>query len=255
MDNNSNYTEKLIRYLDGELTEAENEALRIELQNNTGMQQEMDNLILAKAAIKNYGLVQKLNGIHETMMQEMNLHKHTTKAVVRSLPKMMMRIAASIVTLLGLFGLYQYLTVSPGNLYNHQYTAYQVATMRGTTAASALEKAYSEKKYDAVIALYTQTANPTGNEQFLAAQAYLTKADYNIAIVIFNAIIEKNKTAKTVTLNDDAEYYLALSYLKNKEPAKALSFLKKIHDDKNHLYHDKISSWYLAKVKLLNWKN
>lgn len=255
MDNNNDYSEKLIRYLDGELSEAERKTLQTELENNTTMRQELDNLILTKGMIKNYGLTQKVSGIHETMMQEMAMHAPATKTVVRSLPKMMMRIAASIIILVGLFGLYQYLTVSPGNLYNDKYTAYQVATMRGTTAESALEKAYSEKKYDEVLALYGQTINPAANEQFLAAQAYLTKADYNNAIVLFNAIIEKNKTTNAATLNDDAEYYLALSYLKNKETVKALPLFKKIHDDKDHLYHNKISSWYLAKVKLLNWKN
>jgi tetratricopeptide (TPR) repeat protein len=252
MNNNNTNTEKLIRYLDGELGEAESKALRTELEKNTAMQQELDNLILAKGIIKNYGLQQKVNGIHQTMMQEITV---PAKPVVRSLPKMMMRIAASIIILAGLFGLYQYLAVSPDNLYNDQYTAYQVATMRGTTTASALEKAYSEKKYDTVIALYTQTANATPYEQFLAAQAYLAKADYINAVVLFNAIIEKSKAANTSTLNDDTEYYLALSYLKNNETAKALPLFKKIHDDKDHLYHNKIGSWYLTKLKLMNWRN
>jgi hypothetical protein len=171
MDNNYDNTEKLVRYLDAELSEAERKALQTELENNTAMQQELDNLILTKSVIRNYGLAQKVNGIHKTMMQEMAIQTPTTKAVVRSMPKMMMRIAAGIIILVGLFGLYQYFSVSPGNLYNDQYTAYQVATMRGATTESTLEKAYSEKRYDEVIALYKQTANPAANEQFLAAQA------------------------------------------------------------------------------------
>jgi tetratricopeptide (TPR) repeat protein len=255
MDNNYDNTEKLVRYLDAELSEAERKDLQTELENNTAMQQELDNLIFTKSVIRNYGLAQKVNGLHRAMMEEMTIDQNATKAVVISMPKMMMRIAAGIILLVGLFGLYQYFSVSPGNLYNDQYTAYQVATMRGTTAESPLEKAYSEKKYDAVIALYTQTANPATNEQFLAAQAYLSKADYENAILLFNAIIEKNKAADTGMLNDEAEYYLALSYLKNKETAKALPLFKKIHDNKDHLYHEKISIWYLVKVKLLNWKN
>ncbi len=252
MDNNNTNTERLIRYLDGELSEAESEALRTELANNTAMQQELDNLVLTKGVIRNYGLSQKVSGIHQAMMLEMTA---PAKPVVRSLPKMMMRIAAAIIILAGLFGLYQYLAVSPGNLYNDQYTAYQVATMRGTTNAGNIEKAYSEKKDDQVILLYRQTANPTANEQFLAAQAYLNLSNLNNAIMLFNTLLEKNKATNTDTLNDDAEYYLALSYLKKNETTKALPLFKKIHDDKDHLYHDKISSWYLSKLKLLNWKN
>ena len=255
MDNKNNYTDKLVRYLDGELSEAERKTLQTELENDTTMQQELDNLILTKSVIKNYGLAQKVNGIHASMMQEMAMHVPATKAVVRTLPKMIIRIAATIIILVGLFGLYQYLSVSPGNLYYDQYTAYQVATMRGATAANPLQKAYSEKRYVEVITSYKQMANPTADEQFLTAQAYLANADYNNAIVLFKAIIQKNKATNTGMLNDDAEYYLALSYLKNGDTAKALPLFKKIHDDKDHLYHNKINGWYLAKVKLLNWKN
>ncbi len=255
MDNNNDYAEKLIRYLDAELGEAESKALETELLSNPAMQQELDNLVVTKEIIKEYGITQKVKGIHETMMQEMTFEKESAKAVVRSMPKTFLRVAAGIMILIGLFGLYQYLTVSPGNLYNDQYAVYQVATMRGTTDNSNIEKAYGEKNNDKVILLYTQKENPNVNEQFLAAQAYLNVSDLNNAIVLFNTLIEKNKASNTGTLNDDAEYYLALSYLKNKETAKALPLLKKIHDNKDHLYHDRISSWYLAKVKLLNWKS
>lgn len=252
MDNNNTNTERLIRYLDGELSEAESEALQTELANNADMQQELDNLILTKAVIKNYGIAQKVKSLHQTMMQEMRM---PAKPVLRSMPKMMMRIAAAITILIGLFGLYQYFSVSPGNLYSNQYTAYHVATMRGTADANNIEKAYSVKRYDEVIELYRQTANPTANEQFLAAQAYLNLANLNNAIMLFDTLLQKNKTTNTDTLNDDAEYYLALSYLKKNETTKALPLFIKIHDDKDHLYHNKISSWYLAKLKLLNWKN
>jgi len=251
MDNNNDYTERLISYLDGELNETEQVALQAELPGNTAMQEQLDNLLLTREVIRNYGLTQQVKDVHKLMMEEM---KTPAKPVVRRLPQMIMRIAAAIITLVGLFGLYQYFAVSPDNLYNDQYTAYQVATMRGTSNAGAIEKAYSEKKDDLVISLFRQTENPTANEQFVAAQAYLNLANLNNAILLFNGIIEKNKTANTTTLNDEAEYYLALTYLKKNETAKALPLFKKIHDNPDHLYHSKVSSWYLAKIKLLSWK-
>jgi tetratricopeptide (TPR) repeat protein len=255
MNNNNDYTEKLVRYLDGELNTAEAQALQTELEHNIVMQQEMDNLLFTKTVIKNYGLTQKVSSIHQAMMEGSRLQKHTTKPPVRSLVKMTMRFAAGIILLVGLFGLYQYLTVTPGNLYNEQYTPYQEGTMRGTTGTGVIEKAYGEKKYDAVIILYNQATSPSAHEAFLTAQAYLNTNNYSNAIALFNAVIEKNKISNTGTLNDDAEYYLALSYLKNRETEKAMSLFEKIHNDKDHLYHNRVSSWYLAKLKLLNWKN
>src|ERR1700712_4923100 len=97
MDANTIYTEKLVRYLDGELNETEANALRSELENNTAMQQEMDNLLFAKDVIKNYGLKQKVAGIQQSMMQE--LTKAKPIPMVRNLPKMIMRIAAGVILL------------------------------------------------------------------------------------------------------------------------------------------------------------
>ncbi len=58
----------------------------------------------------------------------------------------------------------------------------------------------------------------------------------------------------TGLMYDDAEYYLALSYLKNNETAEALPLFKKIHNNKAHLYNNKVSSWFLRKLQLLSWK-
>ncbi|MEI7736713.1 MAG: hypothetical protein WCI49_14700 [Ferruginibacter sp.] len=254
MNNNNDHTENLIRYLDGELSQAEMEALQTELDNNGSLKQELENLVLAKDVIRNYGLTQKVNGMHEALMAEMAMQKKHTIPKLRRLPKMMMGIAAGMIIATALFSMYQYLTVSPANLYSDQYTAYQVANMRGAMAGSTMEKAYSQQHYDEVIAMYMQITNPAANEQFLTGQAYLSKEDYHNAILLFNAIIEKNKTTNPPVFQDDAEYYLALSYLKNNETKKALPLFTKINDDKDHLYHNKINNWFLAKVKLLNWK-
>ena len=255
MDNNTNDSEKLVRYIDDELNAGEAAALQAELETNSSLQKELNSLLLTKGVIKNYGVVQKVNSIHKTMMEELAMDKYPTKAVVRNLTKMISGIAASIIILMGLFGLYEYLTVSSGNLYEEKYTAYQLATMRGTVVESTIARYYSEKKYDSVIGEYKQMSTPTITEHFLAAQSYLYKIDYNNAIEIFNAIIEKNKTAHASVLNDEAEYYLALVYLKNKQPQKAVPLFEKIYNDKDHLYHNKINRWYLAKIHLLIRKN
>ncbi len=255
MDNNLHNSEKLVRYIDDELNEAELKALRRELETNSSLQQELNNLLITKDVIKNYGIVQKVNGIHKTMMLDLATDIYSTKAVIRKFPKMIISIAASIIIIMGLFGLYQYLTISPNNLYQEKYTPYQLAVMRGTTAESTITSAYSEKRYDSVIALYNQMKEPTMNEQFLTAQSYLNKADYSNAITLFTTIVEKNNSAHLSVLEDEAEYYLALGYVKNNEAAKALPLFEKMYNDKNHVYHNKIDRWYLAKIQLLVRKN
>ncbi len=55
-----------------------------------------------------------------------------------------MKYAAAIILLIGLFGLYQYFTVSADKLYSEQYNAYTFATLRGNETLPAIEQAYSE---------------------------------------------------------------------------------------------------------------
>jgi tetratricopeptide (TPR) repeat protein len=254
MSNNISQTERLIGFIDGNITDAEKALLQKELEADKAMQQELDNLLLATELVKNYGLTTRVAGIHKKMMNELAASPVTEKAVVRNLPKLFVRYAAAVILLLGVFGIYQYFTVSANKLYREQYSKYLSTTFRGAETGSAIEKAYAEGKYDEVIAGFKQLSDASINESFLAGQAYLTKEDYAAAINCFKKVITKNNSAHTGILYDDAEYYLALSYLKSNKSAEALPLFKKIHNDKEHLYNNKVSGWFLKKLQLLKWK-
>lgn len=255
MDDNYNTNKKLIRHLDNELSESEAQALKLEINDNSILKQEMDNLILTQATIKNYGLTQKVRKIHLSMMEEMPNEKLPSKPVVRNIPKTILSIAATILLLAGLFMLYEYVSLSPKNLFEEKYSQYQTGTMRGSGAASPILLNYNNKKYDSVIAEYGRITNPAPIEQFLAAQSYLNVNSYEKAIELFTTTIQKNKSSKTADLNDEASYYLALSYLRNNQPEKALPILEEIYNDKSQLYHNKVNRLFLIKVKLLSLKN
>ena len=68
-------------------------------------------------------------------------------------------------------------------------------------------------------------------------------------------ILEANRTSPEKILNDDAEYYLALSYLAADQPENALPLFQHIHDDAHHLYNDQVTSWFLWKVRIAAWKD
>ncbi|MEP7238957.1 MAG: tetratricopeptide repeat protein [Ferruginibacter sp.] len=254
MSNNTSQTERLISYIDGDMGDDEKNVLQQQLQADKAMQQELDNLLLATDVVKNHGLANKVANIHTKMMSKMSAASTQPKAIVRSLPKLVMKYAAGIILLIGMFGLYQYFTVSSDKLYSEQYTAYTLTTVRGNETLPAIEKAYSEKKYDEVITVFKQLTDASVKENFVAGQAYMAKANYAEAVNCFKTVLEKNNNNHTGLLSDDAEYYLALSYLKNNEGAEALPLFKKIHNNKTHFYNNKVSSWFLKKLQLLNWK-
>ena len=71
MDNSTNNrSEKLLQYLDGELPAIEKDDLEKQIAQDKDLQNELENLKLAKASIRSYGLKQKIAGIHEEMMNE-----------------------------------------------------------------------------------------------------------------------------------------------------------------------------------------
>jgi hypothetical protein len=71
------------------------------------------------------------------------------------------------------------------------------------------------------------------------------------AIVEFKKVIAANKLAAKPVYNDEAEYYLALQYVRNKNYDYALELLNKINETPGHLYNDKVTDKLIRKVKTL----
>jgi tetratricopeptide (TPR) repeat protein len=253
--NNNFTTEKLIDYIDGALMEDEAKVIEQSISTNEGLKLEYDNLLAARKAIKHYGLIQRVANVRKQMKEEETITKQKKQSpVIRLMPKRAYRIAAGIILLVGVFGLYQYITISGKNLYSEKYTAYNMPNFRGSNNNSQIEKAYSDKNYDAVISTYTSAQNNTANEIFLTGQAYLQKNDFTDAIACFNKLLAQNKAADTHVLNDDAEYYLALAYLQNNNLDKATALFKNIGANKSHLYNKNINGWFLKKLQILKFK-
>ncbi len=254
MSNNITQTERLIGYLDGEMNGDEKDLLQKDLKADKSLQQELDNLLLATEVVKNYGLRGKVAGIHKEMMNEIAAAAVKQSAPVRHLAKRIMKYAAGIILLVVMFGLYQYFSVSANNLYLKEYSQYTVAQFRGSETISAIEKAFLEKKYDEVIADFNRLSDASVKDYFLTGQAYLIKENYTSAISSFKTVLKKNTLTNSGLLFDDAEYYLALSFLKNNEINDAMRLFKKIYHNKEHLYHDNVSGLFLLKLQLLKWK-
>jgi negative regulator of sigma E activity len=64
-------SEKLVQYLDGELSGSEKDDLEKQLVTDRGLQAELESLKLAREAIRSYGLKQQVTGIHQQMMNEL----------------------------------------------------------------------------------------------------------------------------------------------------------------------------------------
>jgi hypothetical protein len=253
MDNNQQATEKIIQYLDGELTGRELDEFEKLMGENAAIGEELDNLRLAKSAIMHYGIKEQVSGVRKEMMNEFsNSVQNASVRKMYPIVRRSMQIAASLIGILLAFGFYQYITVSPDNLAAESYHPYKVSISRGGSTTSTLEKAYLDKKNNLVISEF-EKLKPRGNkDNFLAAEAYLSTHQAAKAIQTLHNVL-KTKSSET-SFHDDAEYYLAVGYLQNNEPSKAENIFEKINEDKDHLYHDQVSYWLLFRLKLLTLK-
>ena len=256
MDNSTQFNETLMKYLDGELMDVEREEFEKRLAIDAALRQELEDLKTARAAVRLHGLKQQVGSIHHQMMAEMK-----PAAIVRPISparrviRYSISIAASIFIVAVLIVGYNFFTLSPERLYNGQYRAYELSSVRGeATSASKLATDYQHGQYKEVIEDRQRLETATPKDDFLAGIAYLQTGNVSKAISSFQSVIEKNRIATTTVFNDDAQYYLALSYLRNKDYDRCLDLIKTIRNSPSHLYHDQFSRGFVRRVKMLRWR-
>ncbi len=247
--------EKLVQYLDGELTGAEKINMEQQLAADKTLQNEMDSLKSTREAVKLSGLQQKVADIHVKMMEEMQPPVKKINST-RKILRYSMAVAASLVLLVGGYMAYNFSNLSSSKIFASNYQSFELSNVRDADSQqiSSLEKAYRQKKYKEVIELQVQNNIKSVREIFLAAMSYIELENNVRAIDEFKKVITGNKVAQTSLLNDEAEYYLALTYIRNKDFGLALNLLRKIKEDPDHLYYEKVTGKIIRQVKLLKWR-
>jgi tetratricopeptide (TPR) repeat protein len=150
---------------------------------------------------------------------------------------------------LGLFVFYHFITVSAKKIFSENYQPYELRVMRGLTDSSILKDAYKNGNMDSVIWEFNSLNSPQPEEYLLAGIAFLENKQPAKAIETFKTMIQKNTISKTDYFESDAEYYLAMSYLDNQEPDKAMPIFEKIQADTDHPYNTNVSEWFLLNVQ------
>jgi tetratricopeptide (TPR) repeat protein len=256
MDNTANHrSEKLVQYLDGELSGPEKEILEKQLAEDPGLKGELESLQEAREAVKLYGLQQKVAGIHPQMMRELQpaVRKMSTS---RRILRYGIAVAASVVLIAGGIIGYTLVNLSSGKVFASHFHAYELGTVRGedTLQISPVEKAYREKDYKKTVELYAQSPDVPVKETFLAGMSYLELGDNTKAIDEFKEVLADNEKTKSGLFKDDAEYFLALTYIRNRDYDYALDLMRSIRDNPEHIYHEKITGKLIRQVKMLKWR-
>lgn len=249
MDNATpDMSERLQQYLDGDLPAGEKDQLERELSANAQLREELENLQLAREAVKSYGLKTQVAAIHADMMQEMQAPVRRIGDNRRIL-RFSIAIAASV--LLVVFAAKFLITtpVSPEKIYADNYYRYELSTTRGEETVSAVDEAYRAQDYKKVIEL-TDTAS-TGKDLFLSAMAEMELKQPAAAIERFKKVLQWDIAHASTDYMDASEFYLALAFVANKQYEFAAGLLEKIRTNPNHTYHERVTGKLVNQVKKL----
>jgi hypothetical protein len=243
--------ELVLKYLDNEMPEEQRQAFEKSMESNASLKERYEQLRIATAAVLYYGVSQQVAGVHQLLKAE--LEQKITKPPVmakRKVLRLSLAVAASIIFLwIGVKAYWLY-ALSPGKIYAEEYVAYKLPNTRSEDVSSPIEKAYSEKNYSWIIGP-GKTEKQSSEEQLLTGLSYLELDKPKESIRCFDSILISTDN----TYKQDAEFYLFLALIKNREYASALPLMKKINADPNHLYHSHVTRKTIREVQLLKWKS
>jgi predicted negative regulator of RcsB-dependent stress response len=248
MAENLSREDQLLKYLDGEMTPIEKSAFEAQLKKDATLQEDLECLQLSRSAIQYYGIHEDVSAVRKEFEQKAK-KKDGKLVTMRRFVRPALTAAACIILLAaGIVG-YRLYQLSPEKVFNESFVDYSVSESRGgVTSQTAIEMAYQQKEFRKVVAL--ASAGTTSQDKLLVGLSYLQLNNFAAAIGQFSPIIKNGGS----TYKQDAEFYLALSYLRNKQYDEALKIVDQIKSDPAHLYHNQVSGKISRELKWLKWK-
>jgi predicted negative regulator of RcsB-dependent stress response len=172
---------------------------------------------------------------------------------LRNMLRVTIAVVASVLFIVLIIAGYSFYTLSSNKVFNENFRSYELTTVkRDSSEAGGIEQLYKEKRFKDVI---NMTGNrPTVEDNFLKAMSYVELNNNSKAIEYFKQVLKADEQTGKPIMKDETEYYLALTYIRNKDFDLALNIMNKIHNDTNHLYQDKVTTRLIRRVRMLKWR-
>lgn len=267
-------TRKLIDHLDESLTSRPSPSLEQLIAQDPEAAQEWYYLNLAVDAVRNTGLHDQVALVRESLKEKQapvrsftepyiavpaNQTARTTAekpsgTIIRNIGKYGFRAAACILVIASSTVIYKYVTISSSSLYGRYFDPYSLNTSRGEATETPIVQAYNAKDWDKVLSLADTKGAKDNQAEFLAGMADLQLNRCDEAITHFEQIIAANAQASTDYYQDEAEYYLAISWLACKKVNQAMPILEKIKADPQHKYHQKVANMSFFDLRMAQYK-
>jgi len=217
--------------------------------------QEWQYLRLAVDAVQEAGLFEQVESVKAIWKAQQSGEAKPPGALIRTMYRNVLRVAACILVLAGGAAVFKYSTTSSTGLYNKYYTSYTLNANRGVAAPNAMEEAYNNKNWAAVIMLFNAAPEKNNKLYFLAGMADMELKRYDEAVGKFEQVLAANLQSGEDYFQDEAEYYLAMSCLARNDVNEAIPLLEKIKANKNHLFHETVSKMSSLDLRIAQYRS
>lgn len=188
------------------------------------------------------------------MSDDKNL-KEKSKFRIKRIIRYSVAVVSGVTLLVLCYWAYTFFTLSPDTLFADNYIPYSIESpeVGKGEKQSDIEKAYHESNFTKVIQLNAKSPL-FPKDILLTGLAFLETDNLSKAISSFQVVLVDADKTKSTVITDEAEYYLALAFLKNRDYDQALELMIRIHDNPLHTYYGKFSRSYIRRVKMLKWR-
>lgn len=148
-------------------------------------------------------------------------------------------------------GYYLY-QLSPDAIFNKLYVPFKtiIANQALPAAKTGIEQYYAAGNFVAATLQSKKQPRLSDREQLLTGLAWLHRDDYTKAIKWLEPLSNNFESP----YRQQAEYYLALTYLKNEDYDRSIQTLEHIRLTPAHPYQNNISESTISDIKMLKWK-
>jgi tetratricopeptide (TPR) repeat protein len=250
-----NQPETLIDHLDSGLRGQASPEMEQRISNDPEAAQEWQYIRVAVDAVQDAGLYAQVGAVKAEWQAQQTGASGAGGGTVRSMYRSAFRVAACLVIVSGIASLTKYVMTSSTGVYDKYYTSYSLNTSRSANPIDVQQQAYAEKNWTGVLSAFDAAKEKSNKTYFLAGMADLELKKYDDAITKFQHIIAANALSGSDYFQDEAEFYLAMSWLGRGDSGEALPLLEKIKANNNHSYHGVVTKMSSLDLKIIQFKS
>jgi hypothetical protein len=234
----------LIHYLDGELDETERASVESRLASDPEFSARLEGLRMAALAVQQYGARKEVANVHRQMMAA----RRKTAPVVGMRVRWVRwtAIAAALVLVVAGTLWYQGVgRVTPEKLYAAHFVDYKVNAARGATGLTPVADAYNRSAHTEVITSASSSPGLASEDSLLVGLSYLKLDQPQRASFWFAALLRSTR------FRPDAQFYLALTQIREQRYDEALRLLRQIQSEPGHVYGQSVTGEFIREVEQL----